>query len=448
MAKDVTPFRDYTSFDTTDGKPETFQVYRTDMAGTNVDSNIMKIDADMQGAYDGIDDLAGGGRTTETIIGNATDINTLKTRTSLGDIHSVSTSGTDTYTATNPYIESYYDKLKISVKIGILNTGASTININTLGTISLKKQDGSEFLAGELKAGESYPFEYNGTEFRSLIPFIGALEDELDNHIGSTGASHGVATEALNGFMSASDKARLNELTGIEANNAGSHNSIYRGKYLGSSVTAAQYTAISSGIFEDLYIGDYWTIGGVNYRIACFDYYYNTGDVALTTHHAVIVPDKALYDAQMNSTNITTGAYVGSEMYTTNLATAKTTINNAFSGHVITHRNYLHNATTDGYSSGGSWYDSDIELMTEANLYGTKHYGNAIQGTALANNVYVDKSQYPLFVFDPQMICNRDTFWLRDVASATLFALAHFYGFSNFSVASYSLGVRPAFCIS
>jgi hypothetical protein len=182
MAKDVTPFRDYTSFDTTDGKPETFQVYRTDMAGTNVDSNIMKIDADMQGAYDGIDDLAGGGRTTETIIGNATDINTLKTRTSLGDIHSVSTSGTDTYTATNPYIESYYDKLKISVKIGILNTGSSTININTLGTISLKKQDGSEFLAGELKAGESYPFEYNGTEFRSLIPFIDTLEDTVEDH--------------------------------------------------------------------------------------------------------------------------------------------------------------------------------------------------------------------------------------------------------------------------
>ena len=56
-------------------------------------------------------------------------------------------------------------------------------------------------------------------------------------------------------------------------NNAGAHNSIYRGKYLGSSVTAEQYTAISSGTFEDLYIGDYWTIGGVNYRIAAFNYY-------------------------------------------------------------------------------------------------------------------------------------------------------------------------------
>lgn len=371
---------------------------------------------------------------------------TADSNSSIG-VYSLETSGVDNYTASYTGL-TYYPGLKISVKIGILNTGASTLNINALGTKSLKKQDGSEFLAGELKAGEAYPFEYNGTEFRSLIPFIDTLEDTVDNHIGSTGASHGVASESVDGFMSSTDKARFDELNEIEANNAGSHNSIYRGKYLGSSVATAQYDAISSGTFEDLYIGDYWTIGGVNYRIACFDYYYNTGDVAFTTHHAVIVPDKALYDTQMNSTNITTGAYVGSEMYTTNLATAKTTINNAFTGHVVTHRNYLHNATTNGYASGGSWYDSDVELMTEANLYGTKHYGNAIQGTNSANNVYVDKSQYPLFVFDPQMICNRDTFWLRDVSSATRFANANSNGYSSSFSASYSIGVRPAFCIS
>ncbi len=249
-------------------------------------------------------------------------------------------------------------------------------------------------------------------------------------------------------LIDASIKGIDDKVTEINYANAGAHNSIYRGKFLGSSVTAAQYASISIGTFEDLYIGDYWTIGGVNYRIACFDYYYNTGDTPLTAHHAVIVPDKLLYAAQMNSTNITTGAYVGSDMYTTNLATAKTTINNAFSGHVVTHRNYLHNATTDGYASGGSWYDSDVELMTEVNLYGTKHHGNATQGTALADNIYVDKSQYPLFVFDPQMICNRDAFWLRDVASATTFAFASLNGSSTNGGASASIGVRPAFCIS
>ena len=66
--------------------------------------------------------------------------------------------------------------------------------------------------------------------------------------------------------------------------NGVAHNGSYRGKYLGTSVTAEQYAAISAGTFEDLYIGDYWTIGGVNYRIAAFDYYWNCGDTALTTH--------------------------------------------------------------------------------------------------------------------------------------------------------------------
>ena len=67
-------------------------------------------------------------------------------------------------------------------------------------------------------------------------------------------------------------------------NNAGAHNAIYRGKSLGSTVTTAQYAAIKAGTFDDLYIGDYWTIGGVNYRIAAFDYYLNSGDTLLCTY--------------------------------------------------------------------------------------------------------------------------------------------------------------------
>ena len=101
--------------------------------------------------------------------------------------------------------------------------------------------------------------------------------------------------------------------------NAGSHNSIYRGKYLGNSVSTAQYTAIRNGTFEDLFIGDYWTIGNINYRIAAFDYFFNTGDINCTTHHVVIVPDKCLYTAKMNDTDTTQGGYAGSKMYRTEL---------------------------------------------------------------------------------------------------------------------------------
>jgi len=65
-------------------------------------------------------------------------------------------------------------------------------------------------------------------------------------------------------------------------NNPDAKNGIYRGDYLGNTVTVAQYLAISSGTFDDLYIGDYWTIGGVNWRIAAFNYYRNTGDIIST----------------------------------------------------------------------------------------------------------------------------------------------------------------------
>ena len=145
----------------------------------------------------------------------------------------------------------------------------------------------------------------------------------------------------------------IRDRAGIYHDGAGAHNAIYRGKYLGDSVTADQWTAIQSGNFTDLYIGDYWTIGGVNWRIAHFDYWYGVGDAKCTTHHAVIVPDAPLYTAQMNKSDAVTGAYVGSRMHTNNLATAKSTINNAFgSSHILNHRSLFANAASGNASSG------------------------------------------------------------------------------------------------
>lgn len=237
-------------------------------------------------------------------------------------------------------------------------------------------------------------------------------------------------------------------INAIATTGAGAHNAIYRGKYLGSTVTEAQWAAIKAGTFEDMYIGDYWTIGGVNYRIAAFDYYYRAGDTDMTTHHVTLVPDANMYTHVMNDTNITTGAYVGSKMYTEGLTQAKTTINSAFGeAHVLNHRQYLQNATTDGYASGGSWYDSTVELMTEQNVYGGKIFSNIQNGTALANSYTVDKSQYPLFAFRPDMISNRQWFWLRDVVSASGFADVNDYGNADSRRASGAHGVRPAFSI-
>lgn len=213
-------------------------------------------------------------------------------------------------------------------------------------------------------------------------------------------------------------------------------------------MSTAQWNAISAGTFEDLFIGDYWVIGGVNWRIAAFDYYLGAGDTACTTHHAVIIPDTTLYGHAMNNTDSIAGAYVGSKMYKTGLDTAKTTINNAFgAAHILSHRQYLKNAATDGYESGGSWYDSTVELMTEQNVYGGKIFANCVQGTNLADLHTVDRSQYPLFAHRPDMIAIGNWYWLRDVASRVCFCLISKNGNASFDVASAYDSVRPAFSI-
>lgn len=241
-------------------------------------------------------------------------------------------------------------------------------------------------------------------------------------------------------------------------NNAGAHNAIYRGKSLGSTVTTAQYAAIKAGTFDDLYIGDYWTIGDVNYRIAAFDYYLNSGDTNCTTHHVVIVPDTCLYNAQMHNTssggwesgaaNTTAGGYVGSNMYKSNLEQAKTTIKSAFSGHVLKHRIYLTNAVANGRASGGAWCDSEVDLMCEQMVYGSGIFSPVSDGSNVPANYRVEKSQLPLFQHEPSRICNRATWWLRDVITASYFANVCDGGDANCYAASFSLGVRPAFCIS
>ena len=237
----------------------------------------------------------------------------------------------------------------------------------------------------------------------------------------------------------------IDSVRNVLADGAAAHNCIYRGKNLGTSVTAEQYAAISSGKFTDLYIGDYWVIKGVTYRIAAFDYYYNCGDTNFTKHHAVIVPDTSLYKAQMNTSNVTTGGYTGSAMYKSNLAQAKTTIKAAFgSAHVLTKRELLTNAVNGNTPSGWAWFDSDVELMNEVQAYGSVAWG-AHDGNGY--NVASGDGQFPLFMFDRTKLHNREDYWLRDVASAPAFSFVSGHGYADPGIASLSIGVRPAFCI-
>ena len=234
----------------------------------------------------------------------------------------------------------------------------------------------------------------------------------------------------------------------------GAHNSIFRGKSLGTSFTSAQSSEISSGRFTDMFIGDYWTINGHTWRIAAFDPFYRCGDNVDLGHHIAVVPDACLYNAQMHNTeggayvagseaNTTTGGYVSSDMRTTNLAQATTTVETDFgSSHVLSYRDMLTNAVgtyagTTNVAIGWAWTSCKVELMSETMVYGQKVWANS------PYEVGCCCFQLPLFRLAPNFIHIRAYWWLRSVASATSFAYVNSYGLASNASASNPYGVRP-----
>ena len=80
--------------------------------------------------------------------------------------YGVATGLANTYTITlNPAPTSYKEGMAVAIKINTTNTGASTININGLGAKSIRKANGNNVSAGNLKAGSIYSMRYNGTNF-------------------------------------------------------------------------------------------------------------------------------------------------------------------------------------------------------------------------------------------------------------------------------------------
>ena len=246
-------------------------------------------------------------------------------------------------------------------------------------------------------------------------------------------------------------------LKAIVPKNAGAHNGIYRGK----DITDLFYNGtlsqqIATGTFDDVFIGDY-IIGKVSkrkYLVADINYRLNMGDAECKTPHILMIPERIMGTAKMNDTNITTGAYVGSKMYTEYLTPFKAVIQNDFEiSHIVQHKNLLANAVTNGYESAGGWFDSTIELMNEIMVYGGNIFHNIQNGANLPYNYTIDKQQLSLFKLRPDLTVARNDagerywYWLRDVVSASHFAGVTGNGHADHTGVSYAGGVRPAFLI-
>lgn len=298
---------------------------------------------------------------------------------------------------------------------------------------------------------------------------ISSLTEEVNNHIANTDI-HVTAVDKTkwNGYESTkADKTDILSQTIAE-----NHNNIFRGDDLFAKGYTIDdiCTMIADGSFSDIYIGDYFTLSGsiadvpcfveqtsddntktlvestqtvtynTKFRIAGLDTYLNTGDTAFVQHHAVIVPDNIVGANRMNSTNVTTGGYVGSFMFTSVLPVYNTHFDVKLNNHLLSHRELLSNNVTGNQASGWAWADVKINLMSEPEVYGSNLWGNKY-------DVGVNYRQFPLFRIASKYICNRNWCWLNAVAGGNDFVAVTSNGNATRNGAGVALAVYPCFCI-
>ena len=225
---------------------------------------------------------------------------------------------------------------------------------------------------------------------------------------------------------------------------ATNHRNTFRGKNLGTAITASQLAAIADGSFDDMYIGDYWYINSKRYDIADMDYWCHTGDTAFNKHHLVLIPHTRLSSSAMNSTDTTTGGYVGSQLYESGLNGAVSSLQNDFGNKLLSHREYLVNAVTDGKPSAAVWKDSYAELMNEIMLYGSRII-SAGEGDTAYNTI--DYRQLAIFRLGMALGIDIYGIWLRDAVTDSKFCSFSVQGCPTANSASVSRGILPVFAV-
>lgn len=212
------------------------------------------------------------------------------------------------------------------------------------------------------------------------------------------------------------------------------HRNIFRGKHLGESITEEQLTAIRDGTFDGLYIGDYWEINGVRYRIADINYWRNVGypeSEKVQKPHILIVPDTILGSGQMHTSNSTSGGYRNSVMKTVRLNQIADSLPDTFKNILISHRMF----------SDGSWGNTSVDLMNEVMVHGTYIC------TDNSNKQTSDTQQLSLFRLCPELKSIGQNYWLRNVAGSQTYTLISQYGDASSDMATSTYGVRPVFAV-
>lgn len=336
------------------------------------------------------------------------------------------------------------------------------------GLTSVNVQDAIDELANNLSSIGGGSGGGSGSSNASDIKFDNSLSglssDNVQNAIGElaymfNNSANVQYDNSKSGLASTNIKDAIDELKHMLSDYissaavpecAGYSNSIYRGKNITSKGLDAIYESIKNGKFSDMYVGDIITVSltidsvtsNVDFLIAGFNLFSGIGSSAFAGNHITLIPkgNSIMTASAMNSTDITTGGYVGSKMYTTVLPKLQAALEAAFGDKLIGVEMKLSNSVTGGVSDGVSdFIATKVKLLSEMELLGTIAYSN------IYDNI-TSMRQFPIFRLSPETI-NAGNYWLSSVASDTEFCAYNGNGHIDKKAASSVLGVRPYFNI-
>ena len=195
-------------------------------------------------------------------------------------------------------------------------------------------------------------------------------------------------------------------------------------------------------------------VGDVKWIVGDLDYYLHSGDTETTTHHILLFSETLIGTVQMNTTDTTSGGYVGSKMWTTTIPQYVTGIENAFgSAHVLQHREVLSTATDTnrsraysgwtGAASAWAWKDVKVNLFNEYMIYGSNAADSSYYDCGSGNTQIAVMRHYK-----PIIHAESNWYWLRSVTDSSYFASCYANGISNHDRASVVGGIRPYFLLT
>ena len=83
------------------------------------------------------------------------------------EIYAASSAGSDTYAITlSPVPAAYATGMVVNFEADVANTGAATLNVNTLGAITIKKNNDQDLDSNDIEAGQIVTVVYDGTNFQ------------------------------------------------------------------------------------------------------------------------------------------------------------------------------------------------------------------------------------------------------------------------------------------